>query len=188
MRLLYISLIVILNFTCCFFIDGNEDANFNGGSQDELNLFFNDFVEIKQKHIDFKKVKFIMYGDSLSFKNWIYESGVDIQSLEVDFGSDIHNAENSIATKRPQVFGKYKNFNFEAFEIYKKRYPTTRFVDYYVLHYKSYELISVNFLVFNTDKSKALIYHSLGYDGGYIELYSKKNQKWFLYKTIAQTT
>lgn len=187
MRLLYIFLIVLLNFTCSFFIDGNEDANFNG-RQDELNLFFNDFVEIKQKHIDFKKVKFIMYGDSLSFKNWIYESGVDNKNLEVDFGSDIHNAENSIAIKRPQVFGKYKNFNFEDFEIYKKRYPTTRFVDYYALHYKPYELISINFLVFNTDKSKALIYHSLDNGGGYIELYSKKKQKWFLYKTIARTT
>ena len=187
MKLLYISLIVILNFTCCFFIDGNEDANFNG-RQDELNLFFNDFVEIKQKHVDFRKVKFIIYGDSLSFKNWIYGSGVDIKRLEADFGSDIHKAENLIAIKQPHVFTKYKNFSFEAFEIYKKRYPTTRFVDYYALHYKPYELISVNFLVFNTDKSKALIYHSLGYGGGYIELYSKKKQKWFLYKTIAETT
>lgn len=171
-----------------FFINSNYTDNETTTNNDEQNHFFKDFIEIKKKNIDFNKVKYIVYGDSLSFRNWIAESGVDTTSLIKHFDVRYKEFKNSVAFKKPATFSTYKDFKFDDFDRRKKKNPRLRFEDYLATHFKSCELLFINFLVFNKEKNKAIICHALDCTGGFIEVYSKKGNTWILYKTIAQTT
>jgi hypothetical protein len=171
-----------------FIIFGCTNNNFQKkGEQEEMNVFFENFIKLKKNDYDFKKIKYISYGDSLSLKYWIEYSRVDTTYLKKYFNLKSVFYKNSVIHGRPAVFDGYKIFDYEDFNKYKRKNPNSNFNEYFARNFSKSELITINFLVFNEEKNKALIYYSLNH--GYVEVYSKKNNnEWFLLKQISRIT
>lgn len=163
----------------------NSDFN-KRTEQEELNVFFEDFVKIKKNDYDFKKIKCVSYGDSLAFKYWIDDSKVDTTDLKKHFNFKNMILKNSIAYEKPLIFNNYKIFNFEDFYKFKLKNPNSNFNEYFSINFKKCELLSINFVVFNEERNKILIYHSLDCSYGYVEVYGKNNDEWVLLKKISQ--
>lgn len=158
--------------------------NFNKQTEkEEIDVFFENFIQTKKKDYNFKKNKYVRYGDSLEFKYWIKESGVDTTYLKKYF-----NSKRPIAFERPVIFTGYKPFDFEEFYTYKRKNTNSNLNDSVSINANQCELISFNFLVFNEEKNRVLIYYSLNCHNGYVEVYAKKSNQWFLLKEISEIT
>lgn len=164
-------------------------TNFNvDRQQEEIDLFFKGFVENQKREYSFKKVKYVDYGDSLAFKNWVHDSGIDTIYLKSHLNVKNLNLKNAVVFKKPVAFNKYIIFDYRDFYKYKRKNPRSNFNEYYAINFDSCDLMYVSFLVFNEERNKALIYYSICSGGGYVDLYSKKNSAWFFLKTIVSTT
>lgn len=176
-------MIKYLFYVLVFIIFGcTNNNNFKKkGEQAEVNAFFENFIRIKKRDYDLKKIKYIRYADSLEFKYWIRESDVDTTYLKKYF-----NSKRFITYERPIVFANYKGFDFEDFYKYKRKNESSSFNEYISVDTNKCELMSINFLVFNEKKTRVLIYYSMDCHIGYVEVYSKKDNEWFLLKQISE--
>lgn len=177
-----VNRIVLLSFL--ILLSCKSDKYYQKTEQQEVDGFFEDFVNIKKKDYNFNEIAYINYGDSLALKYWIEDSRVDTAYLKKYINLK-RTVENSIIHKRPAVFNHYKDFDFEDFNKYKRKNPYSNFNEYFSKNFKESELMSINFLVFNKQKDRALIYYGINH--GVVEVYSKKNDKWFLLKEISRT-
>ncbi|KFF02652.1 hypothetical protein [Flavobacterium reichenbachii] len=169
-----------------FIIFGCNHSNFyQKTEQEEIDHFFENFINLKTNVYNFKKIKYVAYGDSLALKYWIEDSQVDTTYLKKNIILQ-SIPKNSIANKRPAVLDTYKVFDFENFYKYKRKNPNANFNEYFTRNFNNSELMTIIFLVFNEEKDKALIYYSIGC--GIVEVYSKKNNQWFLSKEISRVT
>jgi hypothetical protein len=183
-------MIKLLFITLLYLVFGCKNAtvnNFNEKTQNyEMNIFFKDFVQIKKNEYNFSKIKSISYGDSLSFKYWVEESGVDINFLKKYFDFEDLNLENSISFEKPDILSGYEIFDFEKYEDYKAKNPRSNFNEYFAIHFKKCELLMINFVIFNREKNKILIYHASDCSKAQIEVYIKNNNEWILLKKISE--
>lgn len=171
----YLATIVIFGCT--------NNNNLKKTEKEEIEVFFESFIKIKKKDYYLKKVKYIIYGDSLEFKYWIKESSVDTIYL-----GKIFDSKRSLICERPVVFNNYEAFDFEDLYKYKRKRKNDYFKSYFRSDVKNCELMSINFLVFNKEKNRALIYYSLDCNSGDVEVYSKSNSEWLLLKQISHIT
>ena len=132
------------------------------------------FVELNKKNYDFSKIKYIDIGDSISYNNWIEDSGVDTIKLKKYLNTKnlfslntIKNIENYL------IFEKYKKFDFNEYFIYKRKNTNSNFNEYYTLNFNRCQLLSIQFVIFNERKDRVLISHSLDCTFGSIDIYSK---------------
>ncbi len=157
--------------------------------KEELNLFFENFVKIKNKDYNFENVNYINYGNNNhAFKRWIEESKVDTNYLKINFNFKKIDLENAVLNINPKIFNNYKKFNDKDFYNYKLKHPNSNFNEYFATNYNRCELLTIDFIVFNEERNKLLIYHSLDCTSGFVEVYSKNNNKWILYKEICRTS
>ena len=176
-------LAVLIIFGC----KSNSDSG-KKTQENNLEKFTEDFINIKKNDYDFNKIKYVNYGDSLAYKYWIEESGIDKEYLRKYFKTNKKDLENSIVKNRPVLLEKYRLFDFKDFNNYMANNPNSSFNEYFSINFSKCELLSINFLVFNETGDRVLICHSLDCTHAYIEVYSKKDGTWFLLKTISQVT
>lgn len=156
----------------------------------ESSIFFDSFKELNKKDYDFSKIKYITIGDSLAYKNWLEDSGVDTVKLKKYLNTKNLLLLNSIKNiENYPIFEKYKKFDFNEYFIYKQNNSNSNFNEFYALNFNRCQLLSIQFVIFNDTKDKVLISHSLDCTSGSIDIYSKtENDKWIFFKNISRVS
>lgn len=163
-------LIVLFCFSLLF-CKKNDYSREN--TNQDINLFFENFIAQNKGKINLNSVKKFIHGDSLAFENWIDESKVDTIQLKKHLDSKkIKKLKNIVSEINPNIFIKNTNPNHQTSD---------------VKHNSNCGLLSINFLVFNEKKDKIIIYYSQNCYPGFVEIYNKNiNNKWVLHKLVCR--